>query len=83
MRWKGPAVRPAESAGRHRRRAEPPEPNWPSRTAAKGTAGSFRPAQSGGTISETAHKWAQWQSEVGKLIFWVNHLLSKKKNSTK
>ena len=24
--------------------------------------------QSGGTISEIAHKWAQWQSEVGKLI---------------
>ena len=39
-----PAVRPAESAGRHRRRrAEPPEPNRPSRTAAEGTAGSFRP----------------------------------------
>ena len=34
--------------------------------------------QSGGTISEIAHKWAQWQSEVGKLIFWVSHLLSKK-----
>ena len=30
--------------------------------------------QSGGTISEIAHKWAQWQSEVGKLIFWVGHL---------
>ena len=29
--------------------------------------------QSGGTISEIAHKWAQWQSEVGKLIFWVRH----------
>ena len=32
--------------------------------------------QSGGAISESAHKWAQWQSE---LIFWVSHLLSKKK----
>ena len=32
------------SADRHRRRAEPPEPNWPSRPAAEGTAGSFRPA---------------------------------------
>ena len=37
-------VRPAESAGRHDRRAEPPEPNRPSRTTAEGTTGSFRPA---------------------------------------
>ena len=43
-----PAVRPAESAGRHRRRAEPPEANRPSRTAAEGTAGSFRPTQGWG-----------------------------------
>ena len=42
-----PVVRPAESAGRHRRRAEPPEPNRPSRTAAEGTAGSFRPTRGG------------------------------------
>ena len=35
--------------------------------------------QTGRTISEIAHKWAQWQSEVGKLIFLVSHLLSKKK----
>ena len=42
-----PAVRPAESASRHRRRAEPPEPNRPSRSAAEGTAGSFRPAGEG------------------------------------
>ena len=33
--------------------------------------------QSGGTTSELAHKRAQWQSEVGKLIFWVSNLLSK------
>ena len=39
--------------------------------------------QSGGTTSELAHKWAQWKSEVGKLIFWVSNLLSKKKFSTK
>ena len=37
-----PAVRPAKSAGGHRRRAKPPEPNRPSRTAAEGAAGSFR-----------------------------------------
>ena len=37
-------VRPAESAGRHHCRAEPPEPNRPSRTTAEGTTGSFRPA---------------------------------------
>ena len=39
--------------------------------------------ESGGTISEIAHKWAQWQSEVGKLIFWVSHLLRKNFLSTK
>ena len=54
-------VRPAESAGRttsrlgsggpagrHHRRAEPPETNRPSRTTAEGTTGSFRPALGGG-----------------------------------
>ena len=30
-------------AGRHHRRAEPPEPNQPSQTNAEGTTGSFRP----------------------------------------
>ena len=44
VRRNGPAVRPAESAGRHCRRAEPPEPNRPSRTAAEGTAYSFIPS---------------------------------------
>ena len=38
--------RPGGLAGRHRRRAEPLEPNRPRRTAAEGTAGSFRPAVS-------------------------------------
>ena len=38
-----------------------------------------RGVQSGGTTSEIAHKWAQWQSEVGKLIFWVINVLGKKK----
>ena len=37
--------------------------------------------KSGETISEIAHKWAQWQSEVGKLIFWVDNLISRKKFS--
>ena len=57
-----PAVRPAESAGRHRRRAEPPEPNRPSRTAAEGTAGSFRPTStlySSLTISKISAKTNQ------------------------
>ena len=39
------------SAGRHGRRAEPPEPNRPSRTAAEGTACSFRPAAMMGWLS--------------------------------
>ena len=29
-------------------------------------------------MSEIAHKWAGWQSEVGKLIFWVRNSIRKK-----
>ena len=36
------------------------------------------PLPPGGTISEKAHKWAQWQSAVGKLIFGVSNYLPKK-----
>ena len=51
-----------------------PNPNSRGHTTKRGF-------HNGGTISEIAHKWAQWaqwQSEVGKLFFWVSNLLSKK-----
>ena len=39
----GASERPGGSAGRHHRRAGPPEPNRLSRTTAEGTTGSFQP----------------------------------------
>ena len=54
-----------------KRRLRVPNPNSRGHTTKRGF-------QSGATISEIAHKWAQWQSEVEKLIFWVSNLLSKK-----